>query len=199
MSTCKPSKPIKRSAKSIAAMMGGAIMLAGCNVALIEKPYYSVTEVESFKTAGAPSRVMLIEVVDQENTFPAAFWAESLSNHGYPPRLRYVIDPADIADNETIKPENRVVVVVSPAQTTMRDTFCTDPKSVGTDSTADRVIVRFGFCNGDSIISETRARYNRDQFEAQIQSNADTINYQLFPRHLRNNDDRYCSPFLVSC
>ncbi|MFV1851211.1 MAG: hypothetical protein ACMZ66_10935 [Thalassospira sp.] len=189
----------RRPKPSLVAAIGGIALLAGCNVALVEKPYYNVTETESFKTAGAPSRIMLIEVVDQENTFLAEFWAESLSNHGYPPRLRYVTDPTDVADNETIKPENRVVVVVSPAQTTMRDTLCTDPQSVGNDPTSDRVIVRFGFCNGDSIISETRARYNRDQFEAQIQSNADTINYQLFPRHLRNNDDRYCSPFLVSC
>jgi hypothetical protein len=184
---------------SIAAATGGLLALAGCSVASIERPHYDVTEVESFKTAGAPSRVMMLEIVDTNNSFTDDFWSAAMSNHGYPPRLRFVTDPADIQDGETIKPENRMVAVVNPEQSTMRGKLCTDPKSLPMDETSDRVTVRFGFCVGDKIISETRAHFNAAQFAKQVENNADTVNYQLFPRHLGNDDDRYCSPFLPSC
>lgn len=38
----------------------GAAVLAGCSGGLIEAPNYKVHEVESFKVAGAPNRVMMI-------------------------------------------------------------------------------------------------------------------------------------------
>ncbi|NIY77757.1 hypothetical protein HED22_19055 [Thalassospira sp. HF15] len=184
---------------SIAAAASSLALLAGCNIAAIERAHYEVTEVESFKKAGAPSRVMMLEIVDANNTFTDGFWSAAMSNHGYPPRLRFVTDPADIKDGETIKPENRMVAVVNPEQSTMRGKLCSDPKSLVMDETSDTVTVRFGFCVGDKIISETRAHFNKDRFAEQVENNADTVNYQLFPRHLRNNDDRYCSPFLPNC
>jgi hypothetical protein len=183
----------------IAAAASGLLLLAGCNIATIEPAHYQVTEVQSFKTAGAPSRIMLLEIVDANNTFSDEFWTSALSNHGFPPRLRFVTDPADIAEGETIKPENRVVAVVNPEQTTMRDKLCTEPKSLPMEETDDRVTVRFGFCVGDSIISETRAHFKKAQLAEQIESDADTLNYQLFPRKMRNNDDRNCSPLLPGC
>lgn len=199
MSTGKQKHLSKRSKLLMLAAAGSLLALGGCNLALVEKPYYSVTEVESFKTAGAPSRVMLIQIVDSNDTFTNAFWRTTLSNHGYPPRLRYVTDPADVKDGETIKPENRLVVVVNPGQSTMRETICTAPKSLPMDETNDRITVRFGFCVGDKIISETRGHFNRAQFAKQIEKNADTINYQLFPRHLRNDNDRRCNRFVPGC
>jgi hypothetical protein len=199
MSTKTKRLKAQKSVASISALAGSILMLSGCNVASIERPHYSVTEIESFKKAGAPSRVMMLEVVDADNTFDNAFWTEAMSNHGYPPRLRFVSDPADIAEGETIKPDARMVAVVNPSQATMRAKLCTIPESVGMDETTDSVIVRFGFCDGDKILSETRAHFNREQLGQQIENNADTINYMLFPRHRRSNDDRYCSPFLPSC
>ncbi|BDW89334.1 hypothetical protein [Thalassospira tepidiphila] len=198
------SAPASRLSKltrpfSIAVAASGLLAIAGCNIAVIERAHYEVSEVDSFRTAGAPSRVMMLEIVDANNTFTDDFWSAAMSNHGYPPRLRFVTDPADIADGETIKPENRMVAVVNPEQSTMRGKLCTDPKSLPMDETSDRVTVRFGFCVGDKIISETRAHFNAAQLAEQVENNADTVNYQLFPRHLRNNDDRYCSPFLPSC
>ncbi|KJE35235.1 hypothetical protein UF64_11345 [Thalassospira sp. HJ] len=198
----KPRIELRSAVKgtiSIAAAASGLVLLAGCNIAAIERAHYEVTEVQSFKTAGAPSRVMMLEIVDASNTFTDDFWSAAMSNHGYPPRLRFVTDPADIEDGETIKPESRMVTVVNPEQSTMRGKLCSDPKSLPVDETADTITVRFGFCVGDKIISETRAHFNKAQFAEQVENNADTINYQLFPRHLRNNDDRYCSPFLPSC
>lgn len=198
----KPRTP-RRSAPirplPIAAVAGSLLLLAGCNIAAIERAHYEVTEVQSFKTAGAPSRVMMLEIVDANNTFSDDFWRMAMSDHGYVPRLRFVTDPTDIADGETLKPENRVVAVVNPEQSTMRGKLCTDPASLPMDDSSDKVIVRFGFCVGDKIISETRAHYNKAQFAKQVESNADTINYQLFPRHLRDNNDRRCSPFLPGC
>ena len=183
---------------SIAAVASGLLLVAGCNMATIERPQYGVSEVQSFKTAGAPSRVMMLEIVDANNTFADDFWSAAMSNHGYPPRLRFVTDPAAVKDGETIKPENRVVAVVNPEQTTMRGTLCTDPKSREMDVTSDTVTVRFGFCVGDKIISETRAHYNKDQFAEQVENSAANINYQLFPRSL-NDNDRHCSPFMPNC
>ena len=122
-----------------------------------------------------------------------------MSNHGYAPRLRFVTDPNDIQDGETIKPENRMVAVVNPEQSTMGGKLCTDPKSAGTDDSSERIVVRFGFCVGDKIISETRGRFNRDQFAEQLESNADTVNFELFPRRTNNKDDRNCSSFLPNC
>ena len=142
---------------SIAAL-GAISLLTACNLALVEAPYYNVTEVQSFKVSGAPSQVMMLEIVDANDTLEGQVWATAMSNHGYPPRLTFVTDANDIADNQTIKPENRVVAVVNPTQATMRDGLCTSPQSAKMDGTADRIIVRFGFCAGDDIISETRAR-----------------------------------------
>lgn len=184
---------------SLAAAAGGLLLLAGCNIAAIERAHYDVTEVRSFKMAGAPSRVMMLEIVDANNSFTDDFWSASLSDHGYAPRLHFVTDPADIKNGETIKPENRMVVVVNPEQSTMRAKLCTDPKSLPMDETSDSVSVRFGFCVGDKIISETRAHFSKDKLAEQVEGNADTINYQLFPNHLRNNDDRYCSPTMSVC
>ncbi|MEQ9347284.1 MAG: hypothetical protein RIG26_12655 [Thalassospira sp.] len=181
------------------AAVGAMSLLSACSAALIEAPFYDVSEVQSFKVAGAPSQIMMLEIVDQDDTFPDETWITALSNHGYAPRLTYVTDATDIADNQTIKPENRLVVVVSPTQSTMRDGLCTDPQSTGTDTTADRVIVRFGFCSGDDIISGTRARFVQADFEQQLRNSADTISYQLFPMHLRKNNDRYCSPMIAVC
>lgn len=184
---------------SSVAALGAISLLTACNLALVEAPYYNVTEVQSFKVSGAPSQVMMLEIVDANDTLEDQVWATAMSNHGYPPRLTFVTDATDIADNQTIKPENRVVAVVNPTQATMRDRLCTSPQSAKMDGTADRIIVRFGFCVGDDIISETRARFTKDQFEEQLFSNADTLSYQLFPRHIRKNDDRHCPPTFTVC
>ncbi|WP_417825406.1 hypothetical protein [Thalassospira povalilytica] len=176
------------------------LLLGGCSATLIEAPNYKVTEVQSFKTTGAPSQVMLLEIVDPANSLPAKTWTDALSNHGFAPRLRFVTDPADIAASETIKPENRLVAVVNPSQNTFGDAICTNPQTGGMEHISDRLIVRFGFCSGDNVISETRARFVPENFESQLFANADTLSYQLFPRHIRNNDDdRFCSPFQTVC
>lgn len=190
--------PLLKRPFSIAAATAGLLLLAGCNMATIERAHYGVSEVDSFKIAGAPSRVMMLEIVDANNSFSDDFWRSALSNHGYPPRLRFVTDPADIKDGEIIKPENRVVAVVNPEQSTLRGKLCTAPKSHEMDATSDTVTVRFGFCVGDKFISETRAHFNKTQFAAQIENDADTINYQLFPSNM-NNDNRHCGPFLPNC
>jgi len=190
----------KHSRLSVAAITTTAMLLGGCGAALIEAPNYKVSEVWSFKTAGAPSNVMLLEVVDPANTLPAKTWTDALSNHGYAPRLRFVTDPADIAANETIKPENRLVAVVNPSQNTFGNAICTDPQTGGMEDISDRLIVRFGFCAGDSVISETRARFVKENFEEQLFNNAAVLSFQLFPRQIRSNDDdRRCSPFITNC
>ena len=180
-------------------LTGILMMLGGCGAALIEAPNYQTTEVLSFKTAGAPSGVMMLDIVDPANTLPAKTWADALSNHGFAPRLRFVTDPADIATNETIKPENRLVAVVNPSQNTFGDTICTSPQTGGMEGTSDRLIVRFGFCAGDSVISETRARFVKENFEQQLFNNAAELSYQLFPRRIRSNDDHSCGRYQVNC
>ena len=183
---------------SLASAATGALLLAGCSIAAIERANYNVSEVESFRSAGAPNDVMMLEVVDADNTFPDDFWTDALSNHGYP-RLYFVTDPADADSNVTIKPESRLVVVVAPEQATMRGKLCTDPQSVGTRDPSSNVSVRFGFCVGDKIISETRGHFNNDKLAEQIDGNADIIVHQLFPRNMLKTGDRHCSPFLPSC
>ncbi|RCK41965.1 hypothetical protein [Thalassospira profundimaris] len=181
---------------------GCAILLGlgGCGVALIEAPNYHVSEVQSFKVAGAPSGVMMLEIIDPDNTLPAQTWADALSDQPPPPRLRFVTDPADVKDGQTLKAENRLVAVVNPSQNTFGNAICTDPQTGGMEGISDRLIVRFGFCVGDDLISETRARFVPENFETQLYNNADTISFQLFPRHMRNNDDdRTCSPFETVC
>ena len=187
-----------RKLSSIAAL-GALSALTGCGAALVEAPYYNVSEVQSFKVAGAPNQIMMLDIVDANDTLDNQTWADALSNHGYPPRLNFVTDAADISDTQTIKPENRLVVVVNPTQTTMHGTLCTDPQSAKSDGTSDRVTVRFGFCAGDDIISETRARLVRDKFEQQVINSADTISFQLFPRHIRDEDDDNCSRRVPGC
>lgn len=184
---------------SIATTVIGLLMLGGCNLATIEPARYNVAEVQSFKTVGAPSRVMMLEIVDANKSFSDDFWRTIMSNHGYPPRLRFVTDTNDIKDSETIKPENRLVAVVNPEQSTIGAKLCTDPKSLPLDEASDEVTVRFGFCVGDKSISETRGHFNKARFAEQIENSADTINYQLFPPHLRDDDDHRCGRFKPGC
>lgn len=177
----------------------GAAVLAGCSGGLIEAPNYKVHEVESFKVAGAPNRVMMIEVHDKDNLIPKQEWATTMSNHGYPPRLTFVTDPAEIDANAVIKPENRLVVVVNPSQGTMSSALCTSPESIGSDAAAERNVVRYGFCVGDKIVSELRARFTKEDFTNQVDRNADTVMYKLFPRTLNKTGDKHCSPMLPVC
>lgn len=190
----------KSSKLSLAAITATTVLLGGCSAALIEAPSYKTTEVLSFKTAGAPSNVMMLEIIDPAKTLPAKTWTDALSHHGYAPRLRFVTDRADIAANETIKPENRLVAVVNPSQNSFGDAICTAPQTGGMEDISDRLIVRFGFCVGDRVISETRARFVKEKFEEQLFNNAATLSFQLFPRRVRtNDDDRSCSPFQINC
>lgn len=195
----------RKSAALPLALAAGTLLLAGCsNVALIEAPYYDVTEVQSFKVASAPSQIMMLEVVDANALLPEQVWATALSNHGFPPRLTFVTSPDDVADDKILKPENRLVAVVNPSQTSRRDALCQAPQSdklddSNADHASDRVIVRFGFCLGGDIISETRARFTRDQFETQLINSAGTLSQQLFPIKLPDEDDNDNCPRLKPC
>jgi hypothetical protein len=191
--------PAPQNLRSVAAAASAVLLLAGCNIATIEPARYKVSEVQSFKTAGAPSHVMMLEIVDANNTFTNDFWSSAMSNHGSMPRLRFITDPADIKHGETVKPENRMIAVINPDQSTIGAKLCSDPKSLPMDETSDQVTVRFGFCVGDKIISETRGHFNRSGFATQVENNAVTVNYQLFPRHIRDRDDDNCSRRVPGC
>ncbi|WP_417805977.1 hypothetical protein [Thalassospira lucentensis] len=183
---------------SIAAL-GALTLLSGCGSALIEPPNYSVSQVQSFKVAGAPSQVMMLSVVDANNTLPDAVWTDALSDHAPAPRLQFITNSDDISDGQTLKPENRLVAVVNPTQSTMGDNICTSPQSAKLDGTSNDVIVRFGFCVGDDAISQTRAHFDKDTFQTQLVDSAGTLNRQLFPRHIRDNDHDSCSRRTPGC
>ena len=70
-----------RKLSSIAAL-GALSALTGCGAALVEAPYYNVSEVQSFKVAGAPSQIMMLDIVDANDTLDNQTWADALSNHG---------------------------------------------------------------------------------------------------------------------
>lgn len=189
----------KRFKLSSIAALGALTLLGGCGSALVEAPTYSVSEVQSFKVSGAPSQVMMLEIVDANNTLPNKVWSDALSHHGHSPRLTFITNSDDITDQQTLKPKNRVVAVVNPTQSTMGNKICTAPQSAKMDGTSDQIIVRFGFCAGDDVISETRARFAKDPFETQLVDTADTLSYQLFPRHMRDQDDDRCARRVPGC
>jgi hypothetical protein len=181
-------------------VMGSALLLAGCsNMTMVEYPNYHVAEVESFKTYGAPSRVMMVEVHDRENLVTPETWASALSNHGYPPRLDFITDAGDLAPNQTLRDGYRVVVAVSPSQTTMGEKICTAPETTDYPADTTRIPVRIAFCAGDSPISELRAHFIKDEFEQHLIENGDTIIYQLFPRYIRDDDDHRCGMRRADC
>lgn len=179
--------------------LGVLTLLSGCGAALIEPPNYSVSEVQSFKVAGAPSQIMMLDVVDANNTLPDTAWSAALSNHGFPPRLTFITNSDDITDTQTLKPENRLVAVVNPTQSTFGGNMCTAPQSAKMDGTSDQIIVRFGFCVGGKVISQTRARFKSDTFQTQLVDSADTLSHQLFPRHILDQDDDRCSRRVPGC
>ncbi len=183
-----------------ATLTAGLAFLAGCsNMTTVEYPTYHVSEVQSFKVYGAPNQIMMVEVHDRENLVPPETWASALSNHGYPPRLDFVTDAGDLAPNQVLRDGYRVVVAVSPSQTTMGEKMCTAPETTDYPADTTRIPVRIAFCAGDSPISELRAHFIKDEFEQHVIRNSDTIIYQLFPREIRDDSDRSCGMMRAGC
>tara|TARA_R110002167_G_scaffold339576_1_gene547353 strand:- start:10212 stop:11006 length:795 start_codon:yes stop_codon:yes gene_type:complete len=187
-------------------ILSGLAALSGCSgMSILEAPYYQVTDVQSFKTYGAPSQAMRIEIHDRASTLPDAVWAQALSNHGYPPRITFLTADDTPSSDQTLRDGYRVVAVVNPTLATSRQKMCTSPETAETIETAGttekdaRVTVRFAFCAGKDIISEVRAHIVKNNFEQELVNNADSVNFMLFPRQIRDRGDRNCNRFAPGC
>lgn len=181
-------------------ILGSALLLAGCgNITTIEPPTYQVNDVQTFKVYGAPNQIMMAEVHDKQSSVSPETWASALSGHGFPPRLDFITDAAQLGPNQVLRDGYRVVVVVSPSQATMGEKICTTPEATNYPADTTRIPTRIAFCAGDKPISELRANFVKADFEQQVTNNGGSIIAQLFPREIRDDSDRRCGMFRAGC
>ncbi|WP_404426369.1 hypothetical protein [Thalassospira australica] len=183
-----------------AILAAGLASVAGCgNITTIEPPTYQVNDVQAFKIYGAPSQIMMLEIHDRQSSVLPETWASALSGHGFPPRLDFITDATRTGPNQTLRDGYRVVVAVSPSQTTMNEKICTAPETTDYPADATKVPVRIAFCAGEKPISQLRANFVKDDFEQQVMRNGASIIIQLFPRDIPDDNDRGCGMVRPGC
>lgn len=181
-------------------VMGTALLLSGCGTfTTIEPPTYQVNDVQTFKVYGAPNQIMMLEVHDSRSSVSPETWASALSGHGFPPRLDFITDATKPGPNQVLRDGYRVVVVVSPSQTTMGEKICTAPETTDYPADTTRIPVRIAFCAGGDPISGLRANFANTDFKQQVINNGGSIITQLFPRRIRDDSDRRCGMLRADC
>ncbi|MFH1805665.1 MAG: hypothetical protein ABID63_12350 [Pseudomonadota bacterium] len=180
------------------------LSLAACGMTAIQNPYYNVAEVGSFKTYGAPDRVMLLEMHGAVDGMTNADWARILSNRGFAPRLTFVDDaenPPMTSDGTkaVLRPQYRLVAVIHPTQASFRDTMCQNPVSAAPATADERTAVRFTFCAGDSGVSEVRVDIANPVTEQELDSIASPLIQTLFPHPRPGRTNRGCGGILPPC
>ncbi|RCK48674.1 hypothetical protein TH25_13765 [Thalassospira profundimaris] len=191
----------------LAALMGFAAPLLGaCSGNIIEAPYYETTNVAGFRSYAAPSNIMVMEVHDGQTGIDNARWASLLSNHGFAPQLQFVTPEkakAEMAgahtdtrkDHPTLRPDQRLVVVVNPTQDTWRNEMCQNPQNTPLTPGEKTIPVRFAFCSGDSVVSEIRANMTNPINPQQVDDMASTIIHYLFPINQPDRNENRCNRF----
>ncbi|OKH89571.1 hypothetical protein [Thalassospira sp. TSL5-1] len=185
-----------------------APLLGACSGNIVEAPYYETTNVAGFRSYAAPSNIMVMEVHDGQTGIDDARWASLLSNHGFAPQLAFITPKkakADMAsasadsnarkDHPTLRPDQRMVVVVNPTQDTWRNAMCQNPQNTPLTPGEKTIPVRFAFCSGDSVISEIRANITNPITPQQIDEMAPTLIHYLFPISQPDHNENRCSRF----
>lgn len=181
-----------------------AVLLSACSASMVQPPFYGVTDTSSFKTYGAPDDVMRLEVHDASNAVDPDLLAGILSTHGFPPRITFVttkdgeqtgLKKAD-GSAVTLHPKYRVVAVTNPSQSSFHEGMCTAPQSEPTTPGVEKTRIRFSFCAGDKIVSETTAYVKNPVNAEELDKVAGPVIQFLFPP-ARNDDDRHDCNTLV--
>ena len=192
----------------LAALMGLAAPLLGACGNIIETPYYETSNVSGFRSYAAPSNIMVMEVHDGQTGIDDARWASLFSNHGFAPQLQFITPEqakAEMAkaktgdDHPTLRPDQRMVVVVNPTRDTWRNEMCKNPQNTVATPGEKSIPVRFAFCSGDRAISEIKANMTNPITQKQLDDMSSTLIHYLFPISQPDHNDDRCSRFNPGC